>query len=82
MNYIEQQKTTLKRVIETLDSVEEVYFIYKDGDMIRRHYDMDYNGAGKEVLVVDYKPEYYAYSKSIINWEYIRPDEAKNLMEI
>lgn len=82
MNHIELQKATIKRVLEAMPCVAEAYFIEMDGDRIRRFVDMDYKGGGKEVLVVDYKPELYAYSNSLLNWEYTRPDEIVNMMEI
>lgn len=82
MNHYEQQKNTLKKALEELYCVEEAYFTYMDGDRIRRYVDMDYNGGGKEVLVVNYKPELCAYSNSMANWEYTRPDEIANIMEI
>ena len=82
MDYINNQKTTLKRVIEALDCVYSVCFMQLTGDTIRRCVNMDYKGNGKEVLIVDYKPECYAMQNYILDWEYIRPDEAANLMEI
>lgn len=82
MEYLNNQKATLKKVIESLACVYEVCFMHLDGDTIRRCVDMDYTGDGKEVLIVDYMPECYAMQNYILNWEYIRPDEAKNLMEV
>lgn len=82
MNHIELQKDRIKRVLEAMPCVTEAYFIEMDGDRIRRFVDMDYNGGGKEVLVVNYKPELCAYSNSMVNWEYTRPDEIANIMEI
>ena len=82
MNYIENQKATIKRVLGALPCVERVFFMKLDGDSIRRYVDMDYDGGGKEVLVVNYKPELCAYSNSLANWEYTRPDEIANIMEI
>lgn len=82
MNHIERQKEAIKRVLEAMPCVEEAYFIEMDGDRIRRFVNMDYNGGSKEVLVVNYKPELCAYSNSMVNWEYTRPDEIANIMEI
>lgn len=82
MNHIELQKATIKRVLEAMPCVAGVYFMEMDGDRIRRFVDMDYKGGGKEVLVVNYKPELCAYSNSLLNWEYTRPDEIANIMEI
>lgn len=82
MSHIERQKEAIKRVLEAMPCVEMVYFTEMDGDRIRRYVDMDYNGGGKEVLVVNYKPELCAYSNSMANWEYTRPDEIANIMEI
>ena len=82
MNHYEQQKSLLKKALTELPCVDEVYFTYMDGDRIKRYVDMDYNGGGKEVMVVNYKPELCAYSNSVASWEYLRPDNAVNMLEI
>ena len=82
MDYYKQQKELLERALRGLECVEEVYFTYMDGERIRRYVNMDYNGGGKEVMVVNYKPELCAYSNSVASWEYLRPDEAVNMLEI
>lgn len=82
MTHIHRQKEAIKRVLGGLPCVEEAYFMEMDGERIRRYVDMYYNGGTKEVLVVNYKPELCAYSNSLANWEYIRPDEIANIMEI
>ena len=79
---IDLQKEIIRRVLTALPCVAEVYFTEMDGERIRRYVDMDYKGGGKEVLVVNYKPELCAYSNSLANWEYTSPDEIANIMEI
>lgn len=79
---IDLQKEIIRRVLTAMPCVAGVHFIEMDERRIRRFVDMDYKGGTKEVLVVNYKPELCAYSNSLVNWEYTRPDEIANMMEI
>ena len=82
MEYIKEQKERIIRVVKALYCVESVYFRYLDGDRIRRFVDMDYTGDGKEVLCVEYTPDCYACDNYVLDWEYARPDELANALEI
>lgn len=82
MEYTKEQKERITRVVKALYCVESVYFRYLDGDRIRRYVDMDYTGDGKEVLCVEYTPDCYACDNYVLNWEYARPDELANALEI
>jgi hypothetical protein len=82
MDYIKEQKERITKVVKSLYCVESVYFRQLDGDRIRRFVDMDYTGDGKEVLVIEYTPELYACDNYVLDWEYQRPDEIANSVEI
>ena len=82
MEYIKEQKERIIRAVKALPCVESVYFSHLDGDKIRCYVDMDYVGDGKEVLCVGYAPDYYACDSYVLDWEFARPDELANALEI
>lgn len=75
-------KDVLRRVLSRMECIDYYTYVPMDENAIKHYSDMDYRGGAKEVLVVVYKSEYNALPRYVWAWEFTRPDELANSLEI